>query len=145
MKCPFWLEVHRMNEFNCYWLINLASDDPFDYLLNGTSNQVKQKMISLVKWPMGFSHMQHFGQVGQVKKPSLAKMANGAFSQIKLLSRWTKKTSYLPTYLPTLPYPPTMVPRYLPTTYLPIMVLNYYLFTYLLIMVPRYLPRYNNN
>jgi hypothetical protein len=64
----------------------LANDDPFDYLLNGTSNQIKQKMISLVKWPMGFSHTQHFVQVGQMKKPSLAKMANGVFSQIKLLS-----------------------------------------------------------
>jgi hypothetical protein len=65
-----------MNEHYNYWLINLTSDDPFDYLSNGTFNQVEQKMISLVKlanatfrqvnkqnkqnkhpwsrWPMGF-------------------------------------------------------------------------------------------
>jgi hypothetical protein len=32
-----------------YWLINLISVDPINYLSNGTSNQVEQIKTSLVK------------------------------------------------------------------------------------------------
>jgi hypothetical protein len=51
-SCPSWLtlladdmfirlEVHHMNGYCTYWLINYTSDDPFDYMLNGTSIQFK--------------------------------------------------------------------------------------------------------
>jgi hypothetical protein len=43
-----------MNEHCNFGVINLINDDPFDYLLNRTSNQVEQEMISLVKMVNGF-------------------------------------------------------------------------------------------
>jgi hypothetical protein len=43
VKYSFWLKVHHMNGHCNYWLINLTSDDPFDSLSNGTSNEVEQK------------------------------------------------------------------------------------------------------
>ncbi len=77
VKCPFWLKVHHMNGHCSYWLINLINDDPFDYLPNGTFNEVKQKMISMFKMGNGFYSNGTFGQVEQARKTSLVKMANG--------------------------------------------------------------------
>jgi hypothetical protein len=42
-----------MNEHCSYWMINLINDDPFDYLSNGSSSLVEQKMIALVKMANG--------------------------------------------------------------------------------------------
>jgi len=56
-----------MNGHCSYWLINLTSDDLFDYLSNGTYRQVVLKMIFLVKMPNGFESNGTFGQVKQTK------------------------------------------------------------------------------
>ncbi len=65
-----------MNGHYSYWLIDLTNDDPFDYLPNGTFNEVKQKMISMFKMGNGFYSNGTFGQVGQTRKTSMVKMAN---------------------------------------------------------------------
>lgn len=51
--------------------------DPFDYLPNGTSNKIEQKWYPWSSWPMGFSQMKHFDQVGETNKTSSIKMVNG--------------------------------------------------------------------
>jgi hypothetical protein len=62
-----------MNGHCSFKVINLTSDDPFDYLSNGTFNQ-DTKWYPWPRWPIGFS--QTTSQTEQIKK-SLVKMTIG--------------------------------------------------------------------
>jgi hypothetical protein len=53
---------------NGHWLVDLNNDDQFDYLSNGASNQVGQKMIFLVKIANRFFSNGIVGQVEQIKE-----------------------------------------------------------------------------
>lgn len=70
-------KVHHMNGHCNYWLINLTSGDPFAYLQRGDLVMSNKKMIFFVKMANRFLSNGRFGRIGQTKKTSLIKMANG--------------------------------------------------------------------
>ncbi len=74
----------------------MTTDDPFDYLSNGTSNQIKQKIIFGSKWLVGFSKMGHLIKLNK-QKNILGQDGNWVSNKIGQ----TKMTSYLCTIIVT--------------------------------------------